>query len=59
MVFRPFGAGGATPQVAASERGPGQWPGDSNRKRLERRATDGDSPVRVREFLGPRVGRGT
>jgi hypothetical protein len=48
-----------TPQVVASERGPGQWPVITNRKRLERRATDGDSPVRVRVIMGPRVGRGT
>ena len=48
-----------TPLVVASERGPGQWPSKSNRNRLERRAIAGDSPVRVGEFDGPRVGRGT
>ena len=37
-----------TPQVVASERGPGQWSGRNNRKRLERRTGAGDSPVRVR-----------
>ena len=36
-----------TPSVVASERGPGQWPGDSNLNRLERRAGAGDSPVGV------------
>ena len=37
-----------TPLVVASERGPGQWPYLDNRKRLERRAKAGDSPVRVK-----------
>src|SRR3546814_6497795 len=36
-----------TPLVVASERGSGQWPRGKNRKRLERRARAGDSPVRV------------
>ena len=36
-----------TPLVVASERGPGQWRLRDNRKRLERRALAGDSPVRV------------
>ena len=36
-----------TPQVVASERGPGQWSDRDNRKRLERRTKAGDSPVRV------------
>ena len=36
-----------TPLVVASERGPGQWQSRDNRKRLERRALVGDSPVRV------------
>src|SRR5262245_5944740 len=36
-----------TPLVVASERGPGQWRSLDNRKRLEWRASAGDSPVRV------------
>ena len=36
-----------TPLVVASERGPGQWRSLDNRKRLERRALVGESPVRV------------
>ena len=40
-----------TPEVAASEPGPGQWSREENRKRLERRSTEGDRPVRV----GPRA----
>ena len=36
-----------TPLVVASERGLGQWQSQDNRKRLERRASVGDSPVRV------------
>ena len=36
-----------TPLVVASERGSGQWRFRDNRKRLERRALVGDSPVRV------------
>src|SRR3974390_640808 len=36
-----------TPLVVASERGLGQWRSLDNRKRLERRALVGDSPVRV------------
>ena len=35
-----------TPRVVASESGPGQWLELKNRKRLERRAVAGDSPVR-------------
>ena len=40
-----------TPLVVASERGPGQWRSDDNRKRLERRALVGDSPVRVTQGI--------
>src|ERR1700761_8446947 len=36
-----------TPLVVASESGLGQWRSRDNRKRLERRAAAGDSPVRV------------
>jgi hypothetical protein len=36
-----------TPLVVASERGPGQWRSRDNRKRLEKRAIVGESPVRV------------
>src|ERR1700693_377375 len=36
-----------TPLVVASERGPGQWRSRDNRKRLEKRALVGESPVRV------------
>src|SRR3954466_10506237 len=36
-----------TPLVVASESGSGQWRSLDNRKRLERRALAGDSPVRV------------
>src|SRR4029079_4711436 len=36
-----------TPLVVASERGPGQWRSRDNRKRLEKRAAVGESPVRV------------
>ena len=36
-----------TPLVVASESGLGQWLELKNRKRLERRARAGDSPVRV------------
>ena len=35
------------PRVVASESGVGQWFSANNRKRLERRAAVGDSPVRV------------
>src|SRR5581483_8516295 len=41
-----------TPLVVASERGPGQWRSQDNRKRLERRASAGDSPVRVMRAFG-------
>ena len=40
-----------TPLVVASERGPGQWQSKDNRKRLERRASAGDSPVRVMQWI--------
>ena len=40
-----------TPLVVASERGPGQWQFGDNRKRLERRALVGDSPVRVMQRI--------
>ena len=40
-----------TPLVVASERGPGQWRMRDNRKRLERRALVGDSPVRVMQRI--------
>src|SRR5215470_12292884 len=40
-----------TPLVVASERGPGQWRSQDNRKRLERRASAGDSPVRVMQRI--------
>ena len=36
-----------TPSVAASERGPGQWPKAQNRKGMESPPTAGDRPVRV------------
>ena len=36
-----------TPSVVASEGGPGQWRAFKNRNRLERRALEGESPVRV------------
>ena len=36
-----------TPQVVASERGPGQWQLWLKWKNLERFAVEGDSPVRV------------
>jgi hypothetical protein len=41
-----------TPSVAASERGPGQWPEVKNRKGMESPPTAGDRPVRVE---GPSV----
>ncbi len=40
-----------TPLVVASERGLGQWRSRDNRKRLERRASAGDSPVRVMQGI--------
>ena len=40
-----------TPLVVASERGLGQWRSQDNRKRLERRALVGDSPVRVMQGI--------
>jgi hypothetical protein len=40
-----------TPLVVASERGPGQRQFRDNRKRLERRALVGDSPVRVMQRI--------
>src|SRR4051794_5746887 len=40
-----------TPSVAASERGPGQWPGLKNRKGMESPPTAGDRPVRVEGAL--------
>ena len=36
-----------TPSVVASEGGPGQWRAFKNRNRLEKRALEGESPVRV------------
>src|ERR1700691_552783 len=36
-----------TPLVVASESGPGQRRSRDNRKRLEKRAAEGESPVRV------------
>ena len=36
-----------TPQVVASERGPGQWPWGIKRNGMESPAIAGDSPVRV------------
>lgn len=40
-----------TPLVVASESGSGQWRFVDNRKRLERRALVGDSPVRVKKQI--------
>jgi hypothetical protein len=40
-----------TPQVAASERGPGQWQLWLKWKNLERFAVEGDSPVRVEAMI--------
>src|ERR1700730_6646763 len=40
-----------TPLVVASERGPGQWRSGDNRKRLEKRALVGESPVRVMRMI--------
>ena len=40
-----------TPLVVASERGLGQWQSQDNRKRLEWRASAGDSPVRVMQEI--------